>query len=165
MGNASSCANLSARWMMMVRFSCYLGTNTHIMLCLGADCASGVPSSGVNIGMEITSSTSVRLWRCNSGAANYSSAGTISNASASTATHDQFFWLECDGAGNLNLYYANKAFASAMPSRPASAICALSGLASGFTDGTLPAMWLRAQSTSLSVAPFLGLRDCTFTEF
>ena len=165
-GIASSCVDLSSSWQFMLRMSLRMpSTNGHLLFCIGADGASGVPSSGVNVGMEITSQTSVRLWRCNSGAAVYSSAGTVANMSAATKTHDHFFWLANNGAGQLDLYYANKTFAGAMPARPTSPICTLTGVASGLTGSTLPAIFMRAIDTPLGNIAELLLRDASFTEY
>lgn len=165
-GNAISCVDLSSSWQFMLRMSMRMASsNGHLLFCVGADGASGVPSSGVNVGFEITSQTSVRLWRCNSGAAVYSSAGTISNASAATKTHDHFFWLVNSGSGTLSLYYANKTFAAVNPARPASPICTLSGVASGGTGSTLPAIFLRSIDTPLGNVAELLLRDASFTEY
>ena len=164
-GNGSSCVSLSTRWQLMVRMTLSFTTNIQLLLAIGADGTTGVPVSGTNVGMELTSNTSARLWRCNAGSPVYSSAGTIGNISPSTPTHDQFFWIECDGTGNLNLYYATKAFSGPMPLRPSSPICSLSGLASGFTDSTLPALYMRATSNTLGTTAGMALRDAYFTEF
>lgn len=161
---SSGAVNLSAKWSLFSRVSLQMGTNAHIYLCVGTDGASGVPSSGTGVGFEITSATSARLFRNNAGAANYSSAGTLTGITTSAATSDLFFWLDNDGAGNLSLFFAEKAFASAIPSKPASALCTLAGVASGWS-GSEVSMYLRATAASPSVFTSLQVRDVIFSEF
>jgi hypothetical protein len=165
MGNAASgSVNLSAKWSMFFRIILQMGTNSHFYLCIGADGASGVPSSGTSVGMEITSATVARLFRCNAGAAVYSSNATISGITTSASTTDLFFWVDNDGAGNLSLFFAPKLFSASMPAKPATAIATLSGVASGFT-GTDIAMYLRATAANPSVLTYIVMRDVVFTEY
>jgi len=161
---ASGSVNLSAKWSMFFRVALQMGTNSHFYLCIGADGASGVPSSGTSVGMEITSATVARLFRCNAGAAVYSSNATISGITTSTSTTDLFFWVDNDGTGNLSLFFAPKLFSAAMPAKPATAIATLAGVASGFT-GSDVAMYLRATAASPSVFTSLIMRDVVFTEY
>jgi hypothetical protein len=161
---ASGSVNLSAKWSMFFRVALQMGTNSHFYLCIGADGVSGVPSSGTSVGMEITSATVARLFRCNAGAAVYSSNATISGITTSSQTTDLFFWVDNDGAGNLSLFFAPKLFSAAMPAKPATAIATLSGVASGFT-GSDVAMYLRATAASPSVFTSLVMRDVVFTEY
>jgi hypothetical protein len=165
MGLASSgSVNLSAKWSMFFRIAMQMGTNSHFYLCIGADGVSGIPSSGTSVGMEITSATVARLFRCNAGAAVYSSNATISGITTTTPTTDLFFWVDNDGAGNLSLFFAPKLFSASMPAKPATAITTLAGVASGFT-GSDVAMYLRATAASPSVFTGLNMRDVVFTEY
>jgi len=160
----SGSVNLSAKWSMFFRVAVQMGTNSHFYLCIGADGVSGVPSSGTSVGMEITSATVARLFRCNAGAAVYSSNATISGITTSVATTDLFFWVDNDGAGNLSLFFAPKLFSASMPAKTATAIVTLPGVASGFT-GSDVAMYLRATAASPSVFTSLTMRDVVFTEY
>lgn len=160
----SGSVNLSAKWSMFFRIAMQMGTNSHFYLCIGADGVSGVPSSGTSVGVEITSATVARLFRCNAGAAVYSSNATISGITTTIPTTDLFFWVDNDGAGNLSLFFAPKLFSANMPAKPATAIATLAGVASGFT-GSDVAMYLRATAANPSVFTSLTMRDVVFTEY
>lgn len=165
MGIATSgSVNLSAKWSMFFRIAAQMGNNSHIYLCIGADGVSGIPSSGTSVGMEITSATVARLFRCNAGAAVYSSNATISGITTTTSTTDLFFWVENSGTGTLSLFFAPKLFSASMPAKPATAIATLAGVASGFT-GSDVAIYLRATAASPSVFTGLTMRDVVFTEY
>lgn len=137
-----------------------VAANTHLMFSIGADVAAGVPASGVNVGIELTSATSVRLWVCNGGAPSYSSAGVIAQAAGS----DLFFWLDNVGDGNLKLYYAIASVSAALPAKPTTALCTLAGIpasAAGASD--LQAM-IRATGTPGAFTALI-LRDAVYFEY
>lgn len=137
-----------------------VSANTHLMFSIGADVALGVPSSGVNVGIEITSATSVRLWVCNGGAASYSSAGVIDQ----TAANDLFFWLDNDGSGTLKLYYASASVSSSLPAKPTTALCTLSGIPAAPAGASDVQAMIRATGTPGAFTELL-LRDAVYFEY
>jgi hypothetical protein len=156
-------------WALYFRTLHTIPSNTEVLIgigtALGTMGSSGVPSSGTNVGIQIQNNTTVRLWRCNAGAAVYSDTGTLTNISSSsnTPTHEHYWWLENVGNGTLNLYWTPRSLSSSYPAKPTSALCTLTGVASGVTSATSIGMTFRATGTPGLFAS-CWLKDVKFIE-
>jgi hypothetical protein len=169
---AASAAAVDFRlpWTMYWRTLHTIPSNTEVLIGLGTALStmgsSGVPGSGTNVGVQIQNNTTVRLWRCNAGAAVFSSTGALTDISSSsnTPTHEHYWWLENDGSGNLNLYWTPRGLSSAYPTKPVSALCTLTGVASGAASAAGVGMVFRATGTpGLFASCFL--KDVKFLEY
>jgi hypothetical protein len=155
--------HLQTKWSLMTRVAMNFGTNTHAYLTIGDNGNLGIPTSGISVGVELTSATTARLYYRNGGALAYQT-GTISGITTATATQDLFFWVDCNGAGGLALYFATKTIVGgAIPSKPTTPIATLTGLASAWT-GTGAGWNIRATANNPQVSSALQFRDAVFTE-
>lgn len=159
-----SVVSFSRRWTLFTKVALNLPTNVQFHLGVGVDATTGIPSSGTNIGFQFTANNSVRLWRCNGGAATYSSDGTISNLPTTYPyTGFHYIWLECVGDGTINLYVAYAAFGSSPMLKPASALCTLTGVGSA-ASARIISSFLYATGTPASFASCV-VGDARFLEF
>jgi hypothetical protein len=167
---SSAAVDFRVPWTMYWRTLHTIPSNTQVLVGLGTGLSamgsSGVPGSGTNVGVEIQNNTTVRLWRCNAGAAVFSSTGALTDISSSsnTPTHEHYWWLENDGSGNLNLYWTPRGISSAYPTKPESPLCTLTGVASGAASAAGVGMVFRATGTpGLFASCFL--KDVKFLEY
>ena len=159
-----SVVSFSRRWTLFTKVALNLPTNVQFHLGVGVDATTGIPSSGTNIGFQFTANNSVRLWRCNGGAATYSSDGTISNLPTTYPyTGFHYIWLECVGDGTINLYVAYAAFGSSPMLKPASALCTLTGVGSA-ASARIISSFLYATGTPAAFASCV-VGDARFLEF
>lgn len=127
--DSNSAVSFSRSWTLFIKVALNLTANTQFYLGVGVDATTGIPSSGTNIGFQFTANNSVRLWRCNGGAAVFSTDGVVSNLPVSYPyTGFHYIWLECVGNGTINLYIDYAAFGSGPIVRPSTALCTLSGV-------------------------------------
>lgn len=172
----------SRPWSLHTRHLISLTSNTTQYMVLGGKGDLGIPSTNGAVGFEITDSTTVRIWAyaTASGRTN-SSNGTISgiNTTASNPhiTGEHYFWLDCNGAGTLTLFWAYRPFETAMPLKPASPICTLAtGVpttitsAVAYTDGGsygygLCQYFMRATGAPGALFVQSGIRAAKLTEY
>jgi len=160
--------DLRGSWSLMYRTILTGNTgNSHFLFSVGGDATGGVPTTGINVGIEIPNATTARLWQCNNTTPVYSLSGALPTSIAPTIPlGDHFFWLDCVGSSNrLDLFCAFKPFGSVIPEKPRTPICSLSIPAAVTTGTNNTAVILRATATSPTVFTGLGLRDCVFTEY
>jgi hypothetical protein len=157
--------HLQTKWSLMTRVALNYGTNTHAYLTIGDNGNSGIPASGISVGVELTSPTTAKLYYRNGASLTQSAQpGTISGITTATATQDLFFWVDCDGAGGLALYFATKTMVGGtIPAKPTTPIATLTGLASAWT-GTGAGWNIRATANNPQVYSALQFRDAVFTE-
>jgi hypothetical protein len=126
--DAASVISFNRPWTLFYKFYINLPTNTELLFGVGVDPTAGVPSSGTNIGVYFPNNTTVRLWRCNGGAAVTSSDGVVALPTAYAPSTWQYMWLECVGNGTINLYLQSALFTASPISKPSLPICTLSGV-------------------------------------
>jgi hypothetical protein len=163
-----SLVDLRSSWSLVFR-TWHVGNtgNSHYLFCLGVDGANGVPTGGINVGIEIPDQFSARLWQCNNAAPIYSSAGVLPSPIANTAVSgDHNYWLDCNGSSNtMSLYCAFKPFASVMPVKPTTPICTLTGIPAAATSASSLSIFCRATAANPALFTAIGVRDCTFIEY
>lgn len=160
--------DLRSSWSLMFRTILNGNTgNSHFLFSVGGNAAGGVPTTGINVGIEIPNATTARLWQCNNTTPVYSEAAALPTPiAASVPTGDHFFWLDCIGASNrLELFCAFKPYGSIMPDKPKVPLCSLSNIPAALTSDRGLTVLVRATETSPAVFTSLSLRDCVFTEY
>ncbi len=162
--DGGSAVSFSRRWTLFVKVALNIPTNVQFYLGVGVDATTGIPSSGTNIGFQFTANNSVRLWRCNGGAATFSTAGTVSNLPTSYPyTGFHYIWQECVGDGTINLYVSYAAFGSSPMLKPTTALCTLTGVGSAASARAITS-FLYATGTPASFAS-CAIGDARFLEF
>jgi hypothetical protein len=162
--DSASAVSFSRRWTLFTKVALNLPTNVQFHLGVGVDATTGIPSSGTNIGFQFTANNSVRLWRCNGGAATFSTAGAVTNLpTAYPYTGFHYIWLECVGNGTINLYVAYAAFGSGPMVRPATALCTLSGVGASASARVISSFLYATGTPAGFVSCVIG--DARFLEY
>jgi len=162
--DGASAVSFSRPWTLFTKIALNLTANTQFHLGVGVDATTGIPSSGTNIGFQFTANNSVRLWRCNGGAATFSTAGAVSNLPVSYPyTGFHYIWLECVGNGTINLYIDYAAFGSGPKIKPTTALCTLTGVGASASARVISSFLYATGTPGGFTSNAIG--DCRFLEF
>jgi len=162
--DGNSAISFSRPWTLFTKIALNLTANTQWYLGVGVNATTGIPSSGTNIGFQFTANNSVRLWRCNGGAATFSTAGAVSNLPVSYPyTGFHYTWLECVGNGTINLYIDYAAFGSAPKIKPTTALCTLTGVGASASANAISSFLYATGTPGGFTSNAIG--DCRFLEF
>lgn len=162
--DGNSAVSFSRRWTLFTKVALNIQTNTQFYLGVGVNATTGIPSSGTNIGFQFTANNSVRLWRCNGGAATFSDAGAVFNLPVTYPfTGFHYIWLECVGNGTINLYINYAAFGSGPVIKPSTALCTLTGVGASSSANAISSFLYATGTPGGFTSQAIG--DCRFIEY